>query len=103
MQGFLLEDKLFSEAFHILQIHAVETSVCQGILQELNKNYEIIKQVTNSLMKFHQLTATSSVPRDAGGDVALSSDRRYSHQDVSIKFESWYISVLRLFASSHCY
>jgi len=54
----------------------------QSILQDLNKNYDIIKQVTNSLMKFHQMTCLSSLTT-ADGSIG-SIDSRYSHQDVCV-------------------
>jgi len=59
----------------------------QSILQDLNKNYDIIKQVTNSLMKFHQITC-SSLPTTAGDCGVKSIDSRYSHQDVCLCFLS---------------
>jgi len=58
----------------------------QSILQELNKNYDIIKQVTNSLMKFHQITCLSSLT--VGDSVVGSIDSRYTHQDV--RFVRWF-------------
>ena len=66
----------------------------KGILQELNQKYEIIKQVTHSLRKFHELaTQQASVsagiaPTVSGREAKLapetSVDGRYTHKDVSV-------------------
>ena len=52
----------------------------QGILQELNKSYDIIKQVTNSLMKFH-LAAVTQAKHGLTPETVV--DGRYTHKDVS--------------------
>ena len=52
----------------------------QGILQELNKNSDIIKQVTASLIKFHQV-AVSAI-KDGMIEPETLVDSRYSHRDV---------------------
>ncbi len=51
----------------------------QGILQELNKTYDIIKQVTQSLMKFH---ATAASQAKYGLTPETLVDGRYTHQEV---------------------
>ena len=56
----------------------------QGILHQLHTNCDIIKQVTNSLVKFHQV-AYESAGRDGlrmGPDTLV--DGRYTHKDVSL-------------------
>ena len=66
----------------------------QSILQDLNKNYDIIKQVTNSLMKFHQMTCSSSL---ASGDGSVGSiDSRYSHQDVCLFLSSLHFLLVKV-------
>jgi len=63
----------------------------QSILQDLNKNYDIIKQVTNSLMKFHQITCVSSL---TGTDSTVGSiDSRYTHQDVCFVWRFFILSI----------
>ena len=58
--------------------------VTQSILQELNKNYEIIKQVTNSLTKFHQVAVQNAKESTPSGVLCENTlvDGRYTHQDV---------------------
>jgi hypothetical protein len=49
-------------------------------------------------MKFHQITATPSQPRDVGVESVLVVDRRYSHQDVSevTALTSWTTKIIHV-------
>jgi len=85
-----------SAKLHVVWLLCV--GVCfQSILQDLNKNYDIIKQVTHSLMKFHQITC--SLPLSVGDTNVLSAsvDSRYTHQDVGFWFSVPVKSVIILF------
>jgi len=80
---------------------AVVCCVLQSILQDLNKNYDIIKQVTNSLMKFHQITCLSSLAIGDGSTASI--DSRYSHQDVCFVSQLFTISCPHSFSFSLSY
>lgn len=54
----------------------------QGVIHELNKNYEVMKLVTNSLVKCHK-QALSMVGESSHLTPNTLVDGRYSHLDVS--------------------
>ncbi|ELT87807.1 hypothetical protein CAPTEDRAFT_215538 [Capitella teleta] len=63
----------------------------KSILQELNKNYEIIKLVTNSLTKFHHCAVLHAKESNEALSENTFVDGRYTHQD----FVSVHLSFLQ--------
>ena len=54
-------------------------------MEELNKNFDIVKQVTNSLSKFHQMAVQVSKEKKGFGlHSETLVDSRYTHRDVSL-------------------
>ena len=54
----------------------------QGILHELNKNHDVIKLVTQSLIKLHKQALVTAGDGQLGPDSIV--DTRYPHSEVSI-------------------
>ncbi|XP_022101626.1 ubiquitin carboxyl-terminal hydrolase 24-like isoform X2 [Acanthaster planci] len=91
------------------QLHSITRAITKqsytkdkGLPQELNKNYDIIKLTTQSLLKYHKMAVTALEGKPLGPQVSI--DGRYTHEeyvDVHLRFLAFILQEGALYLHWH--
>lgn len=71
-----------SHACFLIPVLSLLSVVFQSIIQDLKKNFEIVKLITGSLVACHRLAVTAAGTSGLSGSTLV--DGRYSYQEVCL-------------------